>query len=371
MSEREPELKKALAESDAMKPEQARQLAIQTASEFDRRLKWTERRGWIVMIVLMMVFVVALNAFMAASNTKAILGATIAMLLAYGLAIFIQIFAHLTVTMLSVLKETKLLRIERLGGVAVDTALPEERARSFVPRRHALSHREMAAWILGLAVAATVVALVTTLTSNRFNANLFATPTIETYVNLASDGSGTEVMKVSYQYSGWTPCSSFRYTTTDLDARIRWVDAQGRELPTSVITAEGQRHYTVHLLELVMPNVGQEVRYTQITESPHLAQEKQGLWTYQVTRAFGYGQAEESWPAVDLVEGPYLRDIREPKAKISVTMQLPHGSEVVHYDPDQGWRAIWDGTPARGFHATCERNQPLTGTLQYRLETKP
>lgn len=370
MSEAEQKLKKALSENDAMNPEQARQLAAETAAAFDRRRKWTERGGFILACLFMLVFLGALNAFIVATSTKVMLGAAMLVLLAYGIGFFLRVQSQLVVTMLTVLRETKLLRLEKLGGPLADATSPEERARSFRQPWRALSRRETVAWIVGLALICGAAAYAFARIGLTYT-YAFAPPRLESYVKLASDGSGTEVMNVSYQYSGWTPCSSFRVTTTDLEAQIRWVDEQGRAMPATVTTADGQRRYTVHLLEPVMPNVGQQVRYTQITESPHFAGEKDGLWTYRFTRAFGHSSEEEAWPTVDLVEGPYLRDIREPKAKISMTVQFPHGVEIVLYDPDQGWRAIWDGTPARGFSAELARNEPLTGTIQYRLPAKP
>ena len=161
---------------------------------------------------------------------------------------------------------------------------------------------------------------------------------------------------------------SFPFTTSDANARIRWVDSQGRELPATVSTSEGQQHYTVRFVEPVMP--GDNVRYTQITETPALATRQDDLWTCRGERSFG-AEKDGSPPAPGLVVGSSLVDSRERKAEFSETVQVPKGAEVVSVEPKlttrfAGW-LTWGSTLALWSTETRGRNEAFTYTIQYRL----
>jgi hypothetical protein len=202
--------------------------------------------------------------------------------------------------------------------------------------------------------------------------NVLLVPTVKSYVTLAPDGAGTEVMKVSYTYTGWVPRTSFPFTTSDANASIRWIDGQGRELPATVSISGGQRHYTVRFVEPVMP--GDDVRYTQITETPALATRQDDLWTCRGERSFG-AEKEGSPPAPGLVVGPTLVDSRERKAEFSEMVQVPKGAKVVSVEPKlplrfRGW-VTWDRPPALWCTETRGRNEPFTYTIQYRLADQP
>lgn len=158
------------------------------------------------------------------------------------------------------------------------------------------------------------------------------------------------------------------YDLNDTSASIRWVDGQGRQLPSTSLTSNGQRRYIVQLIEPVMP--GEQVRYTQITESPALATEKDGLWTCRTSLAYGDDNGPMP-PASQLVAGlpSPAADVKEPHANFWETIQLPKGAEVVTADPQPVMRGtcIWGSVPARGFQATRGRDNAFTCTIQYRL----
>jgi hypothetical protein len=262
------------------------------------------------------------------------------------------------------LKEIKLLRLEHLRrptGEATAQARETIAASTNLWRTLPLSLGEDVAWYLSLVLVAAAVGLFTLWFAVSPEAMV---PTVESYVTLAPDGSGTETMKVSYPYSGWVPRTSFPFTTSDPNASIRWVDSQGRQLPATVTTSDGQRRYTVRLVEPAMP--GGQVRYTQITEVPALAASKDDLWTCRGYRAFGVAK-NGSPPGPGLIVGPTLVDSRERQAEFSETVQLPEGAEIVKADPKPLGLFIWDGTPARFFTATRGRNEAFTYTIQYRL----
>jgi hypothetical protein len=139
-------------------------------------------------------------------------------------------------------------------------------------------------------------------------------------------------------------------------------------LPATFTTANGQRHYTIQLIEPVMP--GEQVRYTQVTQCPAQAGEKDGLWTCRISRAFGGDQGALP-PDAQVVAGLPAPDpdVKEPPAHFWQTIQLPKGSEFVSTDPQPVmWgTCIWGDVPARGFQANCSRNKPFTCTVEYRL----
>jgi hypothetical protein len=292
------------------------------------------------------------------------IGFAVLLLFAIVALCVIDLQYRITNTKVSLLKEIKLLRLEYLGRPTGQAAAPARETVSVTTnlwRTPPRSLREDAAWYVTLILVAAAGGLFTLwLASSRG----VLVPTVESYVTLAPDGAGTETMKVSYPYSGWVPRTSFPFTTSDANASIRWIDSQGRELPATVSTSDAQRHYTVRLVEPVMP--GEHVRYTQITEVPALATKKDDLWTCRGYRAFGV-EKNGSPPAPGLVVGPTLVDSRERKAEFSETVQLPEGAEIVKVDPKPLGLFIWNGTPARFFTATRGRNEAFTYTIQYRL----
>ncbi|MGO9112493.1 MAG: DUF6768 family protein [Thermoguttaceae bacterium] len=366
MSEHENELKQALAANGNFDAEKAKRLGEEAISWFDARLKRSERVGWIFLLLFMAAFEFAGIKFQLAASTKAMIGYAIVMLLTYGIGVVVKMFSGMLTATLRVLKEIKLLRMENLGRSGTDiVSSPAENAMQFRLPRRALSWWETLGWILALLLVVTAIAFGTDWTANPG----VPAPRIETYLTLAPDGTGTEVMKVSYVYMGFVPRSSFPFTTGDTNASIRWVDNQGRQLPATFSTSNGQRHYIVELVEPVMP--GEQVRYTQVTEFPASATEKDGLWTCRTSLAFGDNNHRPIPPASQLVAGLLdpTENVDEPKASFWETIQLPKGAEFVTTDPHpvmQG-TCIWGGVPARGFGATRGRNDAFACTVQYRL----
>ncbi len=331
---------------------------------FDRRLKWLARITWLRTIIVIAVIEVGFIGLFLTVSTKGMI--CFAVVLLFGIVVtgVIDLQYRIMNTKVGLLKEIKLLRLECLGRPTGQAAAPaRETASAGTNLWHTLplSLREDVEWYLVLILVAAAIALFTLWLGIPRDVLV---PTVETYVSLAPDGAGTEMMKVSYTYSGWVPRTSFPFTTSDANARIRWVDSQGRELPATVSTSEGQRHYTVRLVEPVMP--GGQVHYTQVTKTPALATIKDDLWTYRGERAFG-AEKDRSPPAPQLVVGPTLVDSRERKAEFSETVQLPEGAEIVKVDPKPLGLFIWNGTPARFFTATRGRNEAFTYTIQYRL----
>ncbi|MHC4519498.1 MAG: DUF6768 family protein [Planctomycetota bacterium] len=362
MNEHENELSKALAENGNFDAEKAQRLSAEAVSRYHAWLRWTERVTLIFVLLFVVVGLAAYSRFLVTSNTKAMIGCAILVLIAYETTVLVKLWNCVIDNKLSVLKEIKQLRLEgvtRLAAAGLPSATKS--AMSTLILGDGLPRWERIAWILAVA---SLFGAAGFWTVRQIDAGPPA-PTVEAYVTLTPTGTGTEVMKVSYPYFGFVPRTSFPFTASDAAASIRWIDSQGRELPASVSTSNGQRHYTVQLVEPVMP--GDQVRYTQITQSPTMATEEDALWTYRMRRAFGHEKKGPVRSASHLVVGSPLVDNREPDVVFSETVQLPEGAEVVSAEPQPAWWAIWDGTPTDGFRATRDRNEDFTYTIQYRL----
>jgi hypothetical protein len=312
--------------------------------------------------LLIAVFESAAVIFYYSSSTKVLIGLAVILVLAITSIGLVSIQYLIVNAKTSFLKESKLLRLEHLG-LSTDhvDSQAREAALTGTSSRRTLSLWENIAWCFAFLLVASCTA---GFTNGYYMQSEVLAPSIETSTTLTPEGAGTEVMKVSYPYFGFVPRSSFQFTTSDESASIRWVDDQGRELPASISALNGQKHYTVHLLEPVKP--GDRVRYTQITESPAFAAKKDDIWTCRINRTFGDEKKEAAGPVVQLVVGSTLVDIREPAASFSDTIQLPYGAESSE-DPKATWSAVWNGTPASAFRATRNRNQAFTYSIKYRL----
>ncbi len=334
---------------------------------FDRRLKWLARITWLRTLLFIVAGEVGLVGLLATHSTKQMIGFAALLLSGFVAVCVIDLQYRITNTKVGLLKEIKLLRLEYLGqptGQAAASLRKSDIASTNLWRSLPLSLGEDLAWYAALVLLALSGAILSVSFPMPSPVNVLLVPTVKSYVTLAPDGAGTEVVKVAYTNTGWVPRTSFPFTTGDAKARIRWIDSQGRELPATVSTSEGQQHYTVQLVEPVMPF--DHVRYTQITETPASATRKDDLWTCRGERSFG-AEKEGSLPVPGLVVGPTLVDTRERKAEFSETVQVPNGAEIVNVDPKPLGLLSWNGTLAPFFTATRGRNEAFTYTIQYRL----
>jgi hypothetical protein len=366
MSEHENELKRALAENGNFDAEKARRLGAETITRLRRGLIWRERLARLLVILCLAIVLGNLEVVLLYdTSTKAIVLHAVVAVIVYAAAIEIAVLLGINRSRVSLLKEIKLLRLDGLyRSTGADVPATLESVVSSAT--DGPSWWERATW---LAVTLSVVGGFCYWGYRTEPGLRPSSLRIETYITLASDGAGTEVMKVSYPYMGFVPRSSFPFATSDTSASIRWVDGQGRQLPATFSTSNGQRRYTVRLIEPVMP--GEQVHYTQITESSALATEKDGLWMCRTSIAFGDSDNGPKPRASQLVAAlpTPAADVKEPQANFSETIQLPKGAEVVTADPQPVmWgTCIWGSVPARGFQATRGRNDAFTCAIQYRL----
>ena len=339
MSEQENELKKALAENGDFDAEKAKRLGSDVGGWFDARLKRAARRLWLFAMVGVVVFEFAYFGFWFSFGTKSLIGFATLLVAVILIAGIWAIEHSITNTKISLLKEMKLMRLERLGLPGDDiTSTARKSAVTGTSAWSALSSRENVAWLLALILAAAASAAVA-----------FwlwfpgGTLTDESQVTLLADGSGSEVSKTSYPYLGWFPMtSSSIWTGMGPYTITRWIDSQGRELPMTVSTIGANRRYTVELAEPVMP--GEQVRQTLVIENPKMARQEGGLWTYRGDPMYGHRK------------NLYL-----------VTIQVPKGAEIVSVDPKPAQQLVRDGLPTVRFQAIRDRNQKFEHTIQYRL----
>lgn len=339
MSDQENELKKALAENGSFDAEKAKRLGSDVGAEFHARLKRAERRLSLSTIITVVVLEFAFVGFWFSFSTKSLIGFAILLVVVAVIAGALAIERSIANTKISLLKEMKLMRLERLGLPSDDiTSAARKSAVAGTSLWSALSSRENVAWLLALILAAAAsIAVAVWLWLPG------GTLTDESQVTLLADGSGSEVSKVSYPYFGWYPMtSSSVWTGLGPYTITHWIDSQGRELPITVSTIGGKRQYTVELAEPVMP--GEQVRDTRIGESPKMAEEEGGLWTCRRDPMSVYRK------------NMYL-----------VTIQLPKGAEIVSVDPKPAQQFVRDGLPTVRFQAIRDRNQKFEYTIQYRL----
>ena len=335
MSEHENELQKALAENGTFDSEKAKAATAAAVSQFHARLKKVERIMWVYLAVCVGVIVFAWNAFEFASSTKAIVGFGILLLVAYETTILMKLCYWIANTKLTLLKEIKQWQLQTAATPSAVAAEPwgmETRIR-----QPGLSRWERIVWIAALAIVACAV-------STFIHNHTVATITLGQCVALKTDGAGTSTMSVSYRIQGRGPTISFPFTMGRPEEKgaIRWLDERGRELPFDVSTENGQRHYTVRLIEPVMP--GEWLRYTQITESPSSATKEGDLWTYQSDFTYG-GQNNQ-----------YL-----------VTVELPRGAKLVSADPKPVEQSTINGIPRVVLQADRGSNDRFRYKIQYQL----
>jgi hypothetical protein len=159
MSEHEDELKKALAENGTFDAEKGGRIAAAAVARFDSRLRWTERCGWILVLLCMAVFEFALISFALAFTTKEMIAYAVAMLLSLGIGIAVNMISRITSMLLKVLMEIKRLQLAYLGCPLDRSASPADGAELLAGRSRALTRRETVAWGVVLVIVALTVAI--------------------------------------------------------------------------------------------------------------------------------------------------------------------------------------------------------------------
>jgi hypothetical protein len=152
MSERENELKQALAENSSFSTEKAKQITADAVSQFHAGLKKTERLMWIYLVACVAVILFAFMAFQSASSVKMMIGFGILMLAAYETTILMKLWYWTVNTKLALLKAIKQLQLQTATVHALSDTGPMEMATGF--RQPGLSLWERLAWLVVLVIVA-------------------------------------------------------------------------------------------------------------------------------------------------------------------------------------------------------------------------
>jgi hypothetical protein len=123
---------------------------------------------------------------------------------------------------------------------------------------------------------------------------------------------------------------------------IHWFDSQGRKLPYTVATKNGQSVYTISLIKPVMP--GQPYAHKNESESLWLATRDGDVWTYQAGWSFGHRSNR------------YME-----------TVTLPAGAEIISTDLEPAARCTIDGKVRLTFKGRRGLDEPFRYKIQYRL----
>lgn len=342
MSEHGNELQKALAENGAFDVEQARRDAAEATSYFDAQLRRHARVTYLTFLVVVAVLEFAFIGFVLAFSTKALMGFSMLLVTTVVIITSVSLRHEVRGAMIGLLREVKLLRLERLGLPVEPTVTPARQAlaRSASPWR-ILSRRESVAWFIGLILVAVVSSQ---LTLWLMTAGMSMTD--ESRVTLAPDGTGVAVHKVSYRYQGFLPLTSASlWSGAPTYAITQWLDAEGRDLPISIETIDGQRRFTVQFVEPVMP--GDRVSYTTTATWPKMATHDGDTWTYHGGQKWG---------------GAGRKYFLE-------TIRLPTGAEIISVEPKPNQQSHEDGHNILRFQAVVDEAHELSYTITYRVPT--
>ena len=342
MSEHDDELKRALAENGVCDAELARRGAVAATSYFDAQLRRHARVTFATFIVVLAVLEFAFVGFVLTFSTKALVGFAVLLVTTVVLITAVSLRHEVRGALIGLLREVKLLRLERLG-LPVERAIEPARqalARSTSPWR-ILSRRETAAWFGGLILAAVASSQ---LTLWLMTAGMAMTD--ESRVTLAPDGAGVAVHKVSYRYQGFLPLTSASLWSGEPTYTItQWLDTEGRDLPISIETIDGQRRFTVQFAEPIMP--GDRVAYTTTATWPQMATKDGETWTCRGGQKWG-GAGRKY----------FLEAIR-----------LPPGAEIVSVEPKPNQQSVEDGRAVLRFQAVVDEEHELSYTIKYRVRT--
>ncbi len=345
MSEPDKNLKKALAENGAFDPQRGDEQKKKTVDVFSARMRKVERLVWIWLILCVCLGLFAYLRFQSPSttSTKALIGYAILILIAYESTILLKLAYWILNVKLSLLKEIKLLRLERSHSEDRDAPI---RGRDLEAPLRSLSRRERTAWQLGLVgiVVLTVVYFTPMVYRAVWGRQLRPNLTHQGYVTLAADGSGTTVTETSWTNRDVVPTVSSSFECGS-QSENRWIDDRGRELPVTVSTENGRSRYTIRFIDPVMP--GQPNTYKRVTEDPALATKEGDLWTCRADWGFG------------------------PQTyRYTETVKLPEGAEIVSVSPEPAKRFVRGNAPVLRIEVSLGRDEHFRYKVQYRLPPK-
>ena len=338
MTEHDNTLRQALEENARLRSEHENSLREVASTEYSDHARKVERVYWVYALVCVTLGVAAINYFALSFDTKSLIGAAIGIIVLYETTVLMKLWYATSRMKLDVLKEMKMLRLEvaRLQEAAGVEKAPELTAR-YEPTR-ATSPLERRLWIAACVVVAMAVSSWTTATWQLGGGGLVT----KTDIYLSADGSGEKHIETTRRYSSYyRPSSVTLYVPQDHPLTV--LDAAGTELPVrSTSTSTSNNRYEVTLTDGAF--VDGELRYTQVIQIPHAAEQKEGVWT--------------------CTDG--IRTAGKPRP-YSITMHLPADSQVLATTPQVEAENDPQGRPTVRFAGTTEDDVQHFFEVRYRL----
>ncbi|MHB8900785.1 MAG: DUF6768 family protein [Thermoguttaceae bacterium] len=340
MSEHDETLRKALEENLRLRSQRETSLREGASADYSARLRWAERIYWSYAIVCVAIGVSALNYFTLSFDTKTLVGCAVLMLVVYETTVLLKLWFATATMKMSVLKDVKLLRLEvaRLA-TAVGVESPAEPPVKYEPLRGAPPW-ERRLWL----AAVVLVAMITSSGSIHWLTTGRDRLTDDTLVTLADDGTATSVTEMAHTYNSVYQPKDFPYFAPK-DWKIRFVDAEGHDMPVAVTPEKTHNRHQVTLTDGIYKDG--KMRYTRISEAPHSATLADGVWTFK-------------------------NDVMYSKAQnqFNVTVCLPSGAELVSAEPEPTLQFDQDGRNAVRFQGSRSRNERFAYSVKYKLPGK-
>jgi hypothetical protein len=339
LNEHEGQWADALKENGTYDLNKAKQASDAATSHYTAGLKKSERILWGYLIFCVAVAVLSLDSFLFTTSNKVMIGCAIAFLAAIETTILMKLWYWIVNTRLTLQRE---IRQWQAHG-----ALPE--SVGFNPTwwlaemsfgRPGLSRWERRAWLAGLIL----VAIATSQTVVYWEITKPSAVTLVERVKVAADGSAVTTTDAACQPEFNSSSASFWFQTSVPNATIRSYDDRGRELPYDEWQQNGNRCFSVHLIEPVP--MGEVLRYKQVQTTPAAATREGDLWTYKGDLTYSYSTNQ-----------------------FFVTVELPKGAEVVSGEPSDK-ASIVDGVPTLKYWAIRGFNERFEYKIQYRLRSK-
>ena len=263
MTERENELKAALAENGTFDSEKAGRFAADGVLQLHRQLKKNDRFLAITTLMCVALLAFCIEKLIFASSTKAIVGFGVTLLYVLVFTVLIKLWYWIVNTRITLQKDLKLWQLQTVTAQPCRGGC--ESCHPWTPGTARLSRRERAAWV----VADVIVALAAGLYVAFYTG---LTQSVNEFVSLKPNGDSSSVMRVSQ----FDRHHFIDYSTRNLKSTLRWLDDRGRELPSCTYTHAGQRYCNARLIDPPLANeVSLEwLNYTQIEDAPAAAQKR-------------------------------------------------------------------------------------------------
>ena len=242
---------------------------------------------------------------------------------------------------ISILKELKLQRLDRLGEPVADEA------ESKVWSSAIASSSKWERWLksTGLLAVAIVTVLIFPLYGYFDSPRQGPAMGCERVVTINADGSGASQTRYSFPNDGAFPLESFSMFSGSPDGEWEYEDFSGRKLAYSVHPERDGQRTILELPEPIMPD--ERLFLKSHLERDALTTKEADLWTYWDGQDWGYASNDYDYRVI-----------------------LPQGVEVVSVEPKPWRQSEEDGSPVLFFRAMRRGGQHFGLKIKYRFATE-